>query len=50
VNQFLRRLIQSPRALCLQPIPVKSKNTPICQITCNIINTKIRQKIKIPNI
>jgi hypothetical protein len=29
VNQFLRRLIQSPRALIPQPIPVKSKNTPI---------------------
>ncbi len=29
VNQFLKRLTQSLRALILQPIPVKSKNTPI---------------------
>jgi hypothetical protein len=29
VNQFLKRLIQSLRALIPQPIPVKSKNTPI---------------------
>jgi hypothetical protein len=45
LNQFLRRLTQSPRAPILQPIPVKSKTTPINQRTFVSINTNISVKV-----
>jgi len=45
LNQFLRRLTQSPRALIPQPIPVKSKYTPINQRTFVSINTNISVKV-----
>ena len=41
MNQFFRRLTQSPRALIPQPIPVKSKNTPINQRTLNKDNKNL---------